>query len=172
MKKEVNLFRIAGIALCVLMILLSLLPCIRKDTIRSSGSVEEVVNSSRTGFFPQFFGVITALEIGFLFIKKRGFRIVGLVLDIVKFGLPLLLLLTPPVMIYICELGEDYAFSGYEYTAFIPLLLSYVLFFLGLVNAVLYIFHFRAEKLALSTPAASVPPQVEPPEIRFKIPGR
>lgn len=169
MKKSVNLFQAAGIALCALFALLSLLPCVQVEKLWSPTipfSEDTVYQSYLGGFAPIASAVISALEIVFLLCKRRGFRIVGAVLVILKAALPLYYY---AFLHKVFDLVFTNIGSSTPTITYTLLPLSYVLILIGAVSVVLYILSFLSDKEPSAAPEHRAR---DPQPVDFEIPER
>lgn len=153
MKKSIDLLRAAGIVCCVLFALISFLPCFQESWIYN----DDVVTS---GFAPGFSVVVSALEITFLLCKRRGFRIAGAVLSILKVGVLI------SVSFFLPSILDGIGINP-SYTTILPA--TYVLIVIGIVSIVLYILSFLAGK----APSRSPEPRIqERSTYDFDFPGK
>lgn len=154
MKGGVNLFKIAGILLCVLFVIISFLPCVQEnETVIYAMIDAQQEYQSQSGFAQGFSAVISVLEIILLLLKRRGFRIVGAVFAILKVALPLTYYHYYSSFWEAISPREADVFRTYS-CSLLPL--TYVLVLIGAVSVVLYIISFRADKLSFR-PAGTTP---------------
>ena len=133
--KNRKTWRIVIIVLLVCSAILAFGPCLRVVTIDFKSLLEENNNSNielEPFFNPIFFSIISFIEICLVFNTNKAPRVIGILLQLFK---------NVAIHIYRVNAHKIFVFDtivAQSYDSYILTVLSYVLFFLGLVITVLY----------------------------------
>lgn len=135
--KNRKIWRIVIIVLLVCSAILAFGPCVRAFTIDSIFSYGEEVKGTielEPFFNPIIFSIISIIEIWLVFYTNKVLRIIGILLQIAKN------VAVPVIGLRLNEYFRRMIFTAINWssTSYSLTILSYVLFFLGMVITVLY----------------------------------